>query len=1433
MAEKSLVIRILGDTSQFKSSLLSIAPTLGVISGAALLFGKNAVGAFEEADQVSRQLGAVLTSTAGAAGVTREQVESLSTSLSRMTGIDDEAITGAQSMLLTFTNIGKEVFPETTQAVVDMATFMNNGAIPSMEQLTSTAQLIGKALQDPVEGLQALQRNGVRLTESQKDLIKSLVETGKTAEAQKIILQELEKRYAGAGKAAGESFAGGIAKARVEAGNFNEEAGQMITSVLGPIMQAFPDATTAIIGTSDALAGMNITTGDMLIAGPKLIEMLGGWSGALAVLGSTAAVVATAFAAWEIGRMVGEIEIFGVSIDSLTESLAKNLFFSKQISSAMDENEVAINRVAGLLKSPIVRQAGEDWKHYADRVLEAAKNEAQSATAAAQAAAGITKVSAAAKSHVITLAQQIEKQKALVDSLSKQVGKDKELTEATDKLAAMQKKQSEASGKATKEVEAWGSALGVTIPRLKQTVAEGEKYVAYLKKAKPGSEELREAEQKLSDARLALTKATSPLIRETQKLLQATKDLDKVQIDNAETHKAAVANAKQLTDKLHSLGLVAGVELPAEFGKPKTALLDLEASFKTLGITSSKVLGQQVTETRAAYESIRDSGKGSARDIALAWAAMAQAQIDATRATGGKIDYETERTVEKIKSKYGELKNDNNANLTTWRELASKQVSTLVSDVSKGFADILVAGGSFGSKIINMFKQIGQGMLQAFFESGIGGLLSGKGFGGFGGFISGLIDGIKGLKGGGGVTSLAGLIPGLGGKGGLLAGLGGLGALGIGGGGLIAGGVAGGSLASIAAAGTVPGFLLAGGTVAGTAGAAGVGSGLAAGGAGAAAGGGGLLGSIGALATNPFTIAAAAALGGVLLTRRLTRRGREKEEATGAAEDLRDTVWQDIIPAVQSGQKSVEDGIAAVQGAWDAYVQFLHENIKDQTVVQRSIEGQKVTLTEGLAAIEALQAKETEVAAKRNELEGLVKQFTETGVISSALSDMVKELGGNLEAFSELSKISGLKDLQAQFGGIRAELEKMGPTAEDLYGNFIQTGEITDALRSKIEELGGSASIFEQFSGIKSMKADFESLSASILSTGQGMDQIRPIFEQMRVSVGALDAAAALPGLQGLRGEFGSLLSQINQLLPATKSWQEQFLQTGIITDDMRKKIAEAGGDLSVFNKAAGEISAGGLSAGTANIVATELGKMTKGLDEQIADLQKGLTEALEEVGTRLDAQFEDSRTALLAQLDLLDSSLSTSIGSLQTALQAEVSNLTAAISGIKIPSEITVNVEQQPAAPTSFETPTQPDQTQQNYDYGAQAGGYQGAWDQGYQNQYGYAWPGYAMAEGGEGWVNKPTMFLAGEAGREHFKFTPARAMDEPRLIPQAMLERIQSSMPQSMQQNRTQVNTTTVDNSRKIEPMTINLYGGGRDPFEEQKQLDLYRTRLISSLA
>ena len=63
--------------------------------------------------------------------------------------------------------------------------------------LKSTSIQVGKALQDPVRGVTALQRVGVRLTDAQKDLVQSLVDVGDVAGAQKIILQELQTEFGG------------------------------------------------------------------------------------------------------------------------------------------------------------------------------------------------------------------------------------------------------------------------------------------------------------------------------------------------------------------------------------------------------------------------------------------------------------------------------------------------------------------------------------------------------------------------------------------------------------------------------------------------------------------------------------------------------------------------------------------------------------------------------------------------------------------------------------------------------------------------------------------------------------------------------------------------------------------------------------------------------------------------------------------------------------------------------------------------------------------------------------------------------------------------------------------------------------------------------------------------------------------------------------
>jgi hypothetical protein len=76
--------------------------------------------------------------------------------------------------------------------------------------LTTAIRQVGLALQDPVNGLQLLRRAGVAFDDSQKSLIKTLNEVGRTADAQKVILGELEKRFAGSAQAARNTLGGAL-----------------------------------------------------------------------------------------------------------------------------------------------------------------------------------------------------------------------------------------------------------------------------------------------------------------------------------------------------------------------------------------------------------------------------------------------------------------------------------------------------------------------------------------------------------------------------------------------------------------------------------------------------------------------------------------------------------------------------------------------------------------------------------------------------------------------------------------------------------------------------------------------------------------------------------------------------------------------------------------------------------------------------------------------------------------------------------------------------------------------------------------------------------------------------------------------------------------------------------------------------------------------
>lgn len=223
-------------SGRLRTSLGSLFVGGAGVAGAAIGLGalaKGAVsvnGAFEESQKVAAQTAAVIKSTGGAARVSADEVAELSGAISKKTAIDDEAIQSGANMLLTFKNVrneagaGNDVFSQATRTLTDMSTALGTDASTSAIQL-------GKALNDPMKGITALSRVGVTFTDQQKEQIETLVESGRTMDAQKIILRELNSEFGGSAEA--QATASG--RMKVSLGNLAESAGSVVAPALAKV----------------------------------------------------------------------------------------------------------------------------------------------------------------------------------------------------------------------------------------------------------------------------------------------------------------------------------------------------------------------------------------------------------------------------------------------------------------------------------------------------------------------------------------------------------------------------------------------------------------------------------------------------------------------------------------------------------------------------------------------------------------------------------------------------------------------------------------------------------------------------------------------------------------------------------------------------------------------------------------------------------------------------------------------------------------------------------------------------------------------------------------------------------------------------------------------------------------------------------------------
>lgn len=171
------------------------------------------------------RVNAAIKSTGGVAGITQERVATLADNLQRVTTVGDEVTESGAAMLLTFTNIGSNVFPQATETMLNMAAAFGQGEVTAGGVQQAAVQL-GKALNDPITGATALRRVGVNLTEQQQDQIKTLVSQNKLYEAQKIVLDELQVEFGGMARALAETDVGQIQQLNNEINDMKEKIGK-------------------------------------------------------------------------------------------------------------------------------------------------------------------------------------------------------------------------------------------------------------------------------------------------------------------------------------------------------------------------------------------------------------------------------------------------------------------------------------------------------------------------------------------------------------------------------------------------------------------------------------------------------------------------------------------------------------------------------------------------------------------------------------------------------------------------------------------------------------------------------------------------------------------------------------------------------------------------------------------------------------------------------------------------------------------------------------------------------------------------------------------------------------------------------------------------------------------------------------------------------
>jgi hypothetical protein len=259
--------------SGFSSKLGGIAAGIGAAFsvGAIFNFAKSAMLAAEEARAVNNILVKVAENTLPLGtniGAATDRMIKFADAQEVLLGVDGEIIKSTQAKLLGFSNLASSadevggVFDRSLSASFDLAAARG-------KDVGAMSTALGKALEDPIGGLGGLAKAGIMFSDSQKEMIAGLVESGDLLGAQEVVLGAVESKYGGAAEAGAkgsERFANAIE-------NLMETAGEPLLGIFANLVTTL-QPVLELVGTqlADAFTQMGPILNDVIALLPSLIQ---------------------------------------------------------------------------------------------------------------------------------------------------------------------------------------------------------------------------------------------------------------------------------------------------------------------------------------------------------------------------------------------------------------------------------------------------------------------------------------------------------------------------------------------------------------------------------------------------------------------------------------------------------------------------------------------------------------------------------------------------------------------------------------------------------------------------------------------------------------------------------------------------------------------------------------------------------------------------------------------------------------------------------------------------------------------------------------------------------------------------------------------------------------------------------------------------------